>query len=120
MLKLRARVALDDTIAAIAERSAGVTWHEDSQGLVLILKSDGYALTARPEAHQTETLPERVLIAREDGSPMGEGHKLTQRERERAVEMILRDGLERRTAGRPRDPSSTPVIAYPPQVRKAS
>lgn len=71
MLKFRARVTLDRTIAAIAKRSAGVTWHKDSEGLALVLKTGGYALTARPETHQPETLPERVLIAREDGSPMG-------------------------------------------------
>ena len=120
VLKFRARVTLDHAIAAIAKRSAGVTWHKDSEGLALVLKTGGYALTARPENHQPETLPERVQIAREDGSPMGEGHKLTQRERERAVEAILRGGLERRIAGRPFDASSTPVLTYPALVRRAS
>ena len=98
-----ARVTRDDTIKAIAKRSAGATWHEDSGGLALIFKADGYVLTSLPETHQLETLPERVKIAREDGSPMGEGHQLTRRERERAVAAILQVGLERRTAGRALD-----------------
>jgi hypothetical protein len=119
VLKFRARVTLDDTIAAIAKQSAGVTWHMDSEGLALILTAGGYALTARPETHESETLPERVQIAREDGSPMAEGHALTKRERERAVSAILQGGVERRTAGRPIDRSSKPLL-YPAPVRRAS
>ena len=97
MLTFRAKAAFDQTIAAIAKNSAGVCWYADSAGLALILTAVGYVLTARPETHQRETLPERVLIAREDGLPMGEGHKLTKREREQAVRAILLSGLERRT-----------------------
>lgn len=97
MLTFRTKAALDQAIAAIAENSAGVSWHADSAGLALILTADGYTLTARPETHQRETLPERVLIAREDGSPMGDGHKLTRREREQAVRAILLGALNRRT-----------------------
>ena len=90
-------MTMDDTIAVIAKHSIGVTWHEDSAGLALILTDDGYALTASPETHQAETLPERVLIAKDDGSPMDDGHKLTHRERERAVRAILCGTLDRRT-----------------------
>jgi hypothetical protein len=97
VLKFRTKAAFDQTITAIAENSAGVCWYADSAGLALILTAVGYVLTARPETYQPETLPERVLIAREDGSPMGEGHKLTKREREQAVRAILLSGLERRT-----------------------
>jgi hypothetical protein len=95
---VRAKATIDDTIAAIAKHSSGVTWHDDSAGLALILTADGYALTAHPEAHQTEALPERVLIPKEDGSPMSNGHKLTHAERERAVRAILCGTLDRRTA----------------------
>lgn len=116
----RARVTLDDTIAAIAKHSAGVTWHKDSEGLALILTAGGYALTARPETQQGEVLPERVRIAREDGSPMGDGHKLTRRECEQSVRAILLGGLERRTAGRPVVAPSTPALSHPVLVRKAS
>ncbi len=91
-------MTMDDTIAVIAKHSIGVTWHDDSAGLALILTaSGGYALTASPETHETETLPERVLIAKDNGSPMDDGHKLTQRERERAVRAILCGTLDRRT-----------------------
>ena len=98
MLRFRTKITIDDTVAVIAKHSIGVTWHEDSAGLALILTGGGYALTARPETHQVETLPERVVIAKDDGSPMDNGHKLTQRERERAVRAILRGTLHRRTA----------------------
>jgi hypothetical protein len=54
-------------------------------------------LTARPETHLLETFPERVLIAADDASPMGDGHKLSRRECERAVREIFRGALERRT-----------------------
>ena len=74
MLRLRTKVTMDDTVTAIAKHSIGVTWHEDSAGLALILTTDGYALTACPETDQAETLPERVLIAKDDGSPMDDGH----------------------------------------------
>ena len=99
-MRLRTKLAIDDTIAAIAKHSTGVTWHHDSAGLALILTTGGYALTARPETHQTEALLERVLVVKEDGSPMGEGHKLTQCERESAVRAILCGTLDRRTAAK--------------------
>ena len=57
-MRLRTKLAIDDTIAAIAKHSTGVTWHHDSAGLALILTTGGYALTARPETHQTEALLE--------------------------------------------------------------
>src|SRR5512147_931987 len=98
MLKFRARATLDHTIAAIARHSEGVSWHVDSEGLALILTAGGYALTARPKTHQPDALAEHVLFARDDGSAMGEGHKLTRGERERAVRAILQRALERRTA----------------------
>jgi hypothetical protein len=101
VLKFRKSVTLDHTIAAIAKYSAGVTWHGDSEGLALILTAGGYALTARPEPGHLEMSHERVLITKEDGSPMGDGHKLTQRERELAVRAILRGTLDRRTAAEP-------------------
>lgn len=94
----RTKETMDDTIAAIAKHSIGVTWHEDSAGLALILTADGYALTACPETHQAEKLLERVLIAKDDGSPMDDGHELTRSERERAVRAILCGTLDRRTA----------------------
>jgi hypothetical protein len=50
-----------------------------------------------PQRRQKKTLPERVLIAREDGFPMREGHRLTRREREHAVRAILLSAVERRT-----------------------
>lgn len=92
----RTKVTMDATVAAIAKYSVGVTWHEDSAGLALILTTDGYALTACPEADQAETVPDRVLIAKDDGSPMDNGHELTRRERERAVRAILCGTLDRR------------------------
>ena len=100
MLKFRSKLPIDDTIGSIAKHSIGVTWHEDSAGLALILTAGGYALTARPEAHQAETLPERVLITKDDGAPMNDGHALTRRERERAVRAILCSTLDRRTAAK--------------------
>ena len=100
MLTFRTKATIDDTIGAIAKHSIGVTWHEDSAGLALILTAGGYALTAQPEAHQAETLLERVLIAKDDGLPMDDGHTLTQRERERAVRAILSGTLDRRTAAK--------------------
>ena len=101
MLTLPAKLEKDDTIGAIAKRSIGVTWHEDSVGLGLILTEGGYALTtARPEAQKTGTLEERVLINKDDGSPMNGGHALTLHERERAVRAILCSTLDRRTAAK--------------------
>ena len=100
MLRLRTKLPIDDTIAAIARHSIGVTWHGDSAGLALILTAGGYALSARPETHQAEALPERVLVVKEDGSPMRDGHKLTQCERESAVRAILCGTLDRRTAAK--------------------
>jgi len=94
----RTKVTMDETIAAIAKHSIGVTWHEDSAGLALILTAGGYVLTAGSETDQAETQPERVLIAKDDGSPMDDGHELTRRERERAVRAILCGTLDRRTA----------------------
>ena len=93
----RTKVTMDDTIAVIAKQSIGVTWHEDSAGLALVLTGGGYALTAHPETDEAETLRERVLIAKDDGSPMDDGHELTRRERERAVRAILCGTLDRRT-----------------------
>ena len=98
MRTVRAKATIDGTIVAIAKHSSGVRWHDDSAGLALILTAGGYALTAHPETHQTEALPERVHIPKEDGSPMGDGHRLTQSERERAVRAILCGTLDRRTA----------------------
>jgi hypothetical protein len=100
----RTKMTMDDTITVIAKHSIGVTWNEDSAGLALILTSDGYALTASPESHEAETLPERVLIAKDDGSPMDDGHELTRGERERAVRAILCGTLDRRTATVPFPP----------------
>lgn len=97
MLKFRTKAAFDQTITAIAKNSAGVCWNADSAGLALTLTEGGYVLTACLETYQRETLPERVVIAREDGSAMREGHKLTKREREQAVRAILLSALERRT-----------------------
>jgi len=87
--KHRPSVTLDRTIAAIAKRSEGVHWIADSEGLALVLTTRGYALTARPEIFEAATLPQRVVLACEDGTPMRDGHILTQRERERAVRAIL-------------------------------
>ena len=97
VLKFATKTAFEQTITVIAKNSAGVCWYADSAGLALTLTAAGYVLTALPEDHQRETLPERVLIAREDGSAMGEGHKLTKREREQAVRAILLSAVERRT-----------------------
>src|SRR5262245_5111180 len=96
MLKCRTKLTMDDTVEAVARHSVDVTWHEDRAGLALVLTTDGYALTACPETNQAETLPERVLIAKDDGSPMNNGHELTRRERERAVRAILCGTLDRR------------------------
>ena len=98
MLKFTTKVTMDNTAAAIAKHSSGVTWHEDSAGLALILTEDGYVLSACPQTNEAETLRERVLIAKDDGSPMDDGHKLTHRERARAVRAILCGTLDRRTA----------------------
>ena len=97
MMTFRTRATLDHTITAIAKHSVGVSWQEDSKGFGLIMTEDGYALTACPKVHESESFAERVLIARDDGSPMGEGHTLTRSERERAVRAILQRALERRT-----------------------
>ena len=40
---VRAKATIDDTVAAIAKHSSGVTWHGDSAGLALILTAGGYA-----------------------------------------------------------------------------
>ena len=90
VLRHRPSVTLDRTIAAIARRSEGV-WIVESEGLALVPTPRGYALTARPEIFETATLPGRVSLACEDGTPMRDGHILTQRERERAVRAILSD-----------------------------
>ena len=97
MMPFRTRATLDHTIAAIAKHSVGVSWQKDSKGFGLIVTEDGYVLTACPKIHESESFAERVLIARDDGSPMGEGHRLTRGERERAVRAILQRALERRT-----------------------
>ena len=90
MLKTKSIVTLEHTIAAIAARSRGVYWIEDGDGLALILTPRGYLLTvARPGMPQTAMLPERVLVPRDDGRAMGDGHRLTRSERERAVRTIL-------------------------------
>ena len=97
MLRAKTTSSLDLTIVAIATHSKGVTWRTDSEGFGLTLTAGGYALTSSPE-HQGTTLHERVLITREDGSPMSDGHILTQREREGAVRAILQGTLKRRMA----------------------
>ena len=90
VLKTKTIVTLEHTIAAIAARSRGVCWIEDGEGLALILTPRGYLLTvARPGMPQTAMLPERVIVPRDDGRAMGDGHRLTRTERERAVRTIL-------------------------------
>ena len=76
------------TVERISNRSAGVRWDSASKGFALILTPDGYALTAMPDLYP-EKLPARVVIPREDGSPMPHRHVLTPLERERAIRAIL-------------------------------
>jgi len=90
VLRIKDIVTFERTIAAIARRSRGVRWLEESEGLALILTPRGYLLTAaRPGMPETAMLPERAHVSRDDGGTMRDGHRLTQRERERAVRMIL-------------------------------
>lgn len=99
MLRSRASGTLDHAIATIASYSEGVTWREGSSGLILILTAGGYALTAGAEPSPPgASSSARVVITKEDGTPMGEGHRLTQRERERAVRALLQRTLDRRIA----------------------
>jgi hypothetical protein len=76
------------TIAAIADRSHGVQWISDSEGLALIRSSNGYVLVAETRPGD-DTLGERVVLPREDGQQMPHGHTLTPEECERAIKHIL-------------------------------
>jgi hypothetical protein len=89
--RLKSAVTLEHTIASIARRSEGVRWLEDSEGLALVRTPRGYALTAARGETQGDMLPERVFVARDNGTTMGDGHRLTKGERERAVRTILAD-----------------------------
>jgi len=76
------------TIAAIADRSCGVRWQARSKGLALIRERNGYILVADLKPGD-DVLGERLVMPREDGQPMQDGHALTPRERELAVKNIL-------------------------------
>ena len=82
------RHTLANTIKSISIRSAGVQWENASKGFGLVLTPDGYMLTALPDLYP-EKMPGRVVIPREDGSPMPHGHIQTPLERERAIQAIL-------------------------------
>jgi hypothetical protein len=81
-------VTLVKTVKRISNRSAGVRWDGASNGLALVLTQGGYALTARPDLYP-ESLPARVVVPCEDGSPMPHGHILTPIERECAIRAIM-------------------------------
>jgi len=66
-----------------------VRWSDLSDGFALVARHGAYVLTALPRLSDHEALSERVVIAQENGMPMGHGHLLTPRERERAVRAIL-------------------------------
>jgi hypothetical protein len=76
------------TIAAIADRSCGVRWQVDSKGLALIRERNGYILVADLKPGD-DVLGEPLIMARDDGRRMEDGHALTPREREQAVRSIL-------------------------------
>jgi hypothetical protein len=76
------------TIAAIADRSCGVRWQAGSKGLALIREREGYILVAELRPGD-DVLGERLVMAREDGQCMADGHALTPREREQAIRNIL-------------------------------
>jgi hypothetical protein len=79
---------IQKTIAAIADRSCGVRWQANSKGLALIRERNGYILVAELRPGD-DVLGERLVMPREDGQRMADGHALTLRERERAVRNIL-------------------------------
>jgi hypothetical protein len=83
-----ARITLASTIKGISIRSAGIQWDSTSKGFGLILTQGGYALTAQPDL-DPEKRPARVVVPREDGSPLPHRHVLTSLERERAILAIL-------------------------------
>ena len=76
------------TIEAIVSRSSGVRWLAGSEGLALIREREGYILVANLKPGD-DVLGERLIMPREDGQQMADGHALTQREREQAVKQIL-------------------------------
>jgi hypothetical protein len=76
------------TIAAIADRSCGVRWQTGSEGLVLIRERNGYVLVTDLKPGD-DVLGEPLVMPREDGQRMEDGHALTPREREQAVRNIL-------------------------------
>jgi hypothetical protein len=76
------------TVGAIANRSRGVRWQAGSEGLALIRERDGYILVGDLKPGD-DVLGERLVIPREDGRPMEDGHALTLQECERAVRSIL-------------------------------
>jgi hypothetical protein len=79
---------IQKTVAAIADRSSGVRWNAESDGLALIRGREGYILVA--ESHPgDDVLGERLVMPREDGQRMEDGHALTPLEREQAVRNIL-------------------------------
>ena len=82
------QIGLARIISAIAKRSEGVRWFSHASGFCLGRTLVGYVLTTEPQQF-ADALPNRVVLPREDGSPMPDGHILTARERERAVRLIL-------------------------------
>jgi hypothetical protein len=79
---------IQKTIAAIADRSCGVRWQADSKGLALIRERNGYILVADLKPGD-DVLGEPLIMPRDDGRRMEDGHALTPREREQAVRSIL-------------------------------
>jgi hypothetical protein len=65
-----------------------VRWQAGSKGLALIRERDGYILVGDLKPGD-DVLGERLVIPREDGRPMEDGHALTLQECERAVRSIL-------------------------------
>ena len=76
------------TIEAIVSRSCGVRWLAGSEGLALIRERDGYVLVSELKPGD-DVLGDRLIVPREDGQRMTDGHALTEREREQAVKQIL-------------------------------
>lgn len=76
------------TVAAIADRSHGVQWISDSDGLALIRSRNGYVLVAETRPGD-DVLGQRVVMAGEDGQQMLHGHTLTPEECELAIKRIL-------------------------------
>ena len=81
-------MTVQKTIDAIVSRSSGVRWLAGSKGLALIREREGYILVAELKPGD-DSLGERLVMPREDGHQMPDGHALTALERERAVKHIL-------------------------------